>query len=231
MAVIAFTTAFAQPAAPTGLVLTDAGDSLVLLAWDVSTVSASIFDHYRIERQHGEAPWELAGEVSDVNDPTFTDYAAPTGALVRYRVRVSIGYTGLDSEPLEGEADTVSQWAVVVPADSTLTRGQLPIRFGGVTQTRPVEQSWPRPLGRTKPLLSEESMTGDIAAQLTVSMVIAPARQELADLVWRWERVRPWLLFKDKRGHVWRAIFHGTELTEQSDGYVLQASWSATEVA
>jgi len=231
MAVIAFTTAFTQPAAPTGLVVTDAGDSLVSLAWNVASIDPSIFDHYRIERQTGEAPWELAGEVSDVNDPAFTDHAAPAGVLVRYRVRVSIGYTGLDSEPLEGEAQTEGQYAVVVLDDETLTRGRLPIRFG-VSQSRPWDQSWPRPLGRTKPLLSEEPLPlGQLSAELSLSMIITPEESALWDLVWQWARVRPWLLLKDKRGHVWRSIFHGVVLTEQGGGDVLQASWSATEVA
>ncbi len=227
MAVIAFTTAFAQPDAPTGLVITDSGDSLVTLAWDVSLLSASIFDHYRIERQVGEAPWELAGEVSDVNDPTFTDYAAPTGALVRYRVRVSIGYTGLDSEPLEGEADTVSQWAVVVPDDETLTEGGLYID-AGATMTEPWDVSFPRPLGRAYPLASEEPRPlGRMGRVWSCSITIPFSHAEIADKVFEWQRRT--VIFKAPDGWVGWVRITGWSKTYQPAG-LRRGSFTATEV-
>ncbi len=112
----AWTNAFSQPAPVTGLSLyADPTTSLVTLSWTASPLALTLFDHYRIERQTGEDPWEYAGEQTVRDDPTYIDREAPSGVTVRYRVRVSIGSTDFDSEPLDGEVVSIAGFYYVEP--------------------------------------------------------------------------------------------------------------------
>jgi hypothetical protein len=226
---------FTKPATLTGLVLSvDSATSLVSLAWTASTVPLTHFFRYEVERQYGEREWERAdsGELTDRAAPTFVDEEAPAGALVRYRVRQNIGSaddTAL-SDPLEGELTTPEQWAVVVPGDRDLTEGDLRIE-PGATQAAPWSQDYPRPLGRQFPLLSEQPRPiGRIGRVFSLQLWISRERRDLADKVFDWEAVRPYVVLKDPDAGVFRVVLSGWAKQYQATG-IRSGSLVATEVA
>ncbi len=229
MAGIAFTSAYSQPATVTGLVITtDPSTSLVTLDWTATTLALGVFDAYVVERQVGAAPWEEIGEQRDRDTPTFTDDQAPAGVLVRYRVRVSIGATGFDSEPLDGETETVSQWAVVVPEDPSLTRGGLYVQ-AGATVSEPWDVSFPRGLGAAFPRASEEPRPlGRMGRVWSLNLEVPYAHQDIADVVFEWQRRR--VVLKSPDGWVGWVRISGWGKTYHVAGR-RTGSLTATEIA
>ncbi len=228
MSGIVFTNAFAAPAPVTGLALfADPATSLVTLSWTASGLAANLFDHYRIERQVGEQPWEFAGEQKAQTDPTFTDEAAPGGVEVRYRVRVSIGSTPFDSTPLDGAIEPQGLWAIVSPGEPVNSRAGLHIQ-PGATQSEPWDVSFPRPLGRGKPLASQDPRPDDVGRVLSLSILIPFAEKEVSELLFYWQRL-PWVIAKDPDGWVGRCKITGWAKTYQPAG-TRTGSFQATEI-
>jgi len=231
MATIAFTTAFAVPAAVTGLVIVDDPDtSIVRLSWDSSPIAVSLFDRYEVEYQSGDSVWARAdaGDLTVQANPSFEHLAAPTGVLVRYRVRVGIGAAGFESLPLEGEVTQPSAWAFVDEEESSLSEGGLYIQ-PGASQS----EGWPiaffQPLGRSFPVAAEEPRPSDrLGRVLSLSIFIPRSRLDIAEKLFIWQR-RSSVLVKDPDGWVGRCKLSDWSKSYQQAGH-RSGSLTATQV-
>jgi len=81
-----FSTAFAPPPTPENLVADASSGSYVVLSWDASTLSPVDFRAYHVRRSLDGLTYVDLATITDQGTTTYTDYAAPIGRTLFYRV-------------------------------------------------------------------------------------------------------------------------------------------------
>ena len=172
-----FTTAFTPPPTIEGLTATASGAGVVL-TWDPTTLSAVDFVAYHVQRSAAGGSFVELVSIADAATTTFTDYAAPLGVQLVYRVsQESLDYS---SEPAEVTTlvDACEFWLVL-----RATGQQLGFEVPNVAAMQSV---WPmqsvehEPLGRPYKLVESGELLGE---ESTVEALLLPDQANVAQLI------------------------------------------------
>src|SRR5687767_14622902 len=142
-----FTTNFAPPSIPSGLVLdADIDASVVRLSWDPSNVAAVDFAGFRVYRSaDGGVTFTLLQVLGGVDEVAYADYLAPLNANLVYRLTQS--NIDFESDPAEGTIELPSaRWQVVRAGDASLTFDIPKLRAASLTSPKTADEF--RPIGR-----------------------------------------------------------------------------------
>jgi len=153
-----FTVSFVPPAALTGLAVSVVDPAAILLEWDPSTIAPGDFRYYQVARSIAGGEYVLLATLPNQADTTYTDYAAPIGPDLAYRVTQS----NLDETSAPQEANvTMDQcaWWLVTPG--------APDASFEVPNVTGLESSWPlqseehEPIGRSRKLVETGLLLGE----------------------------------------------------------------------
>ena len=153
-----FTASFVPPPALGSLEVSTVDPAAILLEWSASTIVPEDFGAYRVYRSVAGGPWVLQVTLEDQATTSWTDYTAPIGVDLAYRVTQS----NLDeeSDPLEANV-TLEEcaWWLVTPG--------APEASFEVPNVTGLESEWPlqveehEPIGRSRKLLESGLLLGE----------------------------------------------------------------------
>ena len=153
-----FSASFVPPPALGELAISVVDPAAVYLEWSPSTILPEDFGAYQVYRSVAGAPFVLLATLEDQATTSYTDYAAPIGPDLAYRVTQS----NLDEESAPLDATVAMDqcaWWLVTPG--------APDASFEVPNVTGLESSWPlqseehEPIGRSHKLVETGLLLGE----------------------------------------------------------------------
>ena len=210
-----FTTLFTPPAAIEDLTAVAIG-GIVVLEWSPSTLDPEDFTGYRVSRSLTGQPDEYVelAQIADQSVSTYTDYSAPIGRTLFYRVTQS----DLDYESEPAEVTTALSecvWWLVAPAVPGASL-EIP-NVTGYESEWPVQSAEHEPIGRPAKLVE----TGLVLAEEgSITAFLEPAHDPSVLLGLRAAAGGSTeILLKTPYGEVFSVVVETMKRERQPDGY------------
>ena len=153
-----FTASFVPPPAVGELSISVVDPAAILVEWTPSTIPPEDFLYYQVSRSIAGGPWVLLATLVNQADTSYTDYAAPIGPDLSYRVTQS----NLDEESAPQEAgvtmDECSWWLVTPGAPDASF--EVP-NVTGLESEWPLQTEEHEPIGRSRKLVETGLLLGE----------------------------------------------------------------------
>jgi len=218
-----FTTSWVAPASITGFNVTDdAANGSVLATWDVSNLSPTDFDFYRIYRRvASDATWTTLIDIANESTVSYRDYLAANGVSYDYKmtqfkkvpgdVDLESGDSGISSALIDADV-----WQVVGADRASEHIFELPVSAGPFLE--PIQQEVFEPLLTGRKVIVRGKVLG---AEGTLECKWTSSEVEVAKLQVAYirETAGPHVL-KSPFGDIWEVEFGGPAKTFEGGGHL-----------